>query len=307
MTEAAKASHFMLRDGADVLDAPWAGALVALGARLARRQHSECRQLLVVVTVPTRDFAACLVAAGWVLAQRPPHASEVKSVLPLLVAHEPVRVVARSQLVGDMFYGVAVHGQQTRLHIGGSWWDADYLDAIAAAPELDSGSFGKLHLPATGSLIQRAHPNGTWHEVLVGGAPTVRIIGTLTRLKNDLDIELCVGSGDSTADAMRDVLWPLGDRPVGALSSFVTASTDELPDSELPVKLTILDGVSALDLLSEVTAASHVVVVLDRGAAENEAASQLVELRARSEAASLEDLGWRPPPGIEGLAFEVQK
>jgi hypothetical protein len=300
-------TRFALCDGDDVLDAPWAGGLLALGARLARRALHSDRQLVVVMSIPTRDYAACLVAAGWVLAQRPAGVGVVADALPQLVEHAPIRFIARSQFVGDVFYGSARQGDQTRLHIGGSWWDVRFLEALASAPQLEVEDFGKVSISPTGSLIRRAHPNGSWQQMLVESRPSVRVVGTLTRLRNDLDIQVSLDEVAESRDSLRDVLWPVGDRPVGGLASLVTATSNVLPDLEHPIRLSVLDGVSSLDLLPDIGVTSNVAVILDRSAAESDAESQLIELRARSSVVEMADLGWKPAAGVEALAFEVPK
>ena len=47
--------------------APWIGPLVALGSRISRytTKLGKDRQLLVVLSVPRRDFAAALIGCGW--------------------------------------------------------------------------------------------------------------------------------------------------------------------------------------------------------------------------------------------------
>ncbi len=67
---------FEMADDAESAPVPvaWAGAFMALGARLARHVDAlESCQLVVVLSVPRRDFVAGLIGVGWVLT-RPPAA-----------------------------------------------------------------------------------------------------------------------------------------------------------------------------------------------------------------------------------------
>jgi hypothetical protein len=50
----------------------WIGPILALGTRLARKADTFAdRQLIVAVSVPSREYAAVLIGVGWTLG-RPP-------------------------------------------------------------------------------------------------------------------------------------------------------------------------------------------------------------------------------------------
>jgi hypothetical protein len=71
-------------------------------------------------------------------------------------------------------------------------------------------------------------------------------------------------------------------------------------------KAVVLDGLGAIKYLAQIEA-PLVVCVLDRSVVDESAAEHLVQLRnTRGEPVSLrEELGWRPPPGVEALAFTM--
>ncbi len=76
----------------------------------------------------------------------------------------------------------------------------------------------------------------------------------------------------------------------------------------LPVGIdaVILDGAGAIKYLSEITA-PVAVCILDRSIFDDTAAELVIQLRnTRGEPISLVDsLHWRPPEGVEALAFTV--
>jgi len=72
------------------------------------------------------------------------------------------------------------------------------------------------------------------------------------------------------------------------------------------LNLAVLDGFGAIKYLSEIETPT-VVCVIDRSTASEAAADLVLQLRnTRGEPISIqEDLGWRPPPGVEALGFTV--
>jgi hypothetical protein len=89
--------------------ADWIGKFVMLGRLAARwlRVHAD-RQLVVVLSVPVRDFAAVLVGCGWMTATAAPSILPVREILAGLSLHAPVRVVTRSKVLAEHFGGVNV-------------------------------------------------------------------------------------------------------------------------------------------------------------------------------------------------------
>lgn len=80
---------------------------------------------------------------------------------------------------------------------------------------------------------------------------------------------------------------------------------DQLP---LPkdVRVVVLDGFGAIKYLAEIET-PIVACILDRSVADETAAELIVQLRnTRGEPLSIaDDLGWRPPAGVEALAFTL--
>ena len=306
-TESAGPTALAVVDQDAAILAPWASSLLALGARLSRRRPTAGAQLVVVLTVPIRDYAACLVAAGWVLTQRPASSAAPLAVASTLPERTPVRILSGWQVTAGLFFEVREELNQTRLHVGASWWDAARLMALHPAVELTPEHFGKAEIHAPGSLIQMAHPDGTWPRLVTEGQRSVRVVGTLTRLLEDMDLALTVDDNLATADTLARILWPDRDAAVTALSSFVTAVSDEAQVGSDSFGLTILDGSTAVTWLDGLVSGGHVVTILDRGAADTSAEALILELRSRSTPLDVRTLAWSAPPGIEALMFEVPR
>ena len=102
--------------------APWAGSLIALGARLARQIPSlSDGQLVVALTVPVRDLAAVLVACGWTLT-RPAKELGIPADVAATVAYgTPVRMVTDHYVIGGPFYGIQDGPTGPRIRAYGNW------------------------------------------------------------------------------------------------------------------------------------------------------------------------------------------
>jgi hypothetical protein len=121
--EASRGNQLQLQAdaGGILVPATWAGPLVALGARLARQPPpARGSRLIVAITVPTRDFAAVLVAAGWALTRGVEPLPEVEHVLARLEVDTPVRMLINQRLIADRYRGVEVVGEVRRVRVGPS-------------------------------------------------------------------------------------------------------------------------------------------------------------------------------------------
>ena len=82
----------------------WVGPLVALGGMASRHLRERSgRQLVVAVSVPRRDFAAALVACGWVLDSDPPKVDAPLEALRGCGPETPVRLVTEHSVLVDHF------------------------------------------------------------------------------------------------------------------------------------------------------------------------------------------------------------
>lgn len=311
--------------------APWIGPLVALGGRTARyvEKLDSGRQLVVVLSVPQRDFAAALVGVGWVMNSAAPAPSEPLDVLRQLEPGTPVRVVTHKEVIADHFRAIDETDVIPRIRLSESQWLATGIHAAAViVKELDKAI--RQPIPRPGVVAQIARLDETWEARLAAPQADLAIVGTLKWLNEDLAAYLTregeavvpdpihaelrrlgvdqrarevAGLGGSLAD----MLLPANKNCATWFTRLYAAArfADHLP---LPgdIRSAILDGSGAIKYLAEVEA-PIVICILDRSVADETAAEIAVQLRnSRGEPISLkEDLDWHPPAGIEALAFTV--
>ncbi|RYU09778.1 hypothetical protein ETU37_21875 [Nocardioides iriomotensis] len=171
-----------------------------------------------------------------------------------------------------------------------------------------------------------------WDSCLAAPTTDLAIIGTRIWLHEDLDAFLS-REGEAEAEkpkelvedlakakekgkpykvgfghgALLDVVLPESGKSATSFTKVYSAArlADMLP---LPSALSaaILDGSGAIKYVAEIET-SVVICILDRSVADETAAEMVVQLRnTRGEPLSLtEDLRWRPPAGVEALAFTV--
>jgi hypothetical protein len=176
-----------------------------------------------------------------------------------------------------------------------------------------------------------AHLQETWDARLTAPAADLAIVGTLMWLREELGTFL--RRGDEAPDqpkkltddlaraaargkpykvdvghgSLGDVILPKDSKASTWFTRLYSSSRLEgqLP---LPKDLTavVLDGSGAIKHLAEVET-PVVICILDRSVADESAAQLVVQLRnTRGELVSLGgDLRWRPPEGVEALAFTV--
>ena len=314
----------------DPIAAPWIGSLVALGVQLSRyaAQLAEGRQLVVMLSVPQRSFAAALIGCGWMMNSEPPDLAHPLHLFRSLHAGTPVRVVTPHEVIADRFQYLDETKSPPRVRLGASQW---VLTALRAAAELG----WELEEPVrsgrpdqnTGGVISRL--SGSWDSRLAAPAD-LAIVGTLKWIHEDIAAWLTT---ENEAIAAEDVLEALratspADRPDQYASIGGRITDLLLPDDrkhatwftklfpsaqlaeELPlpdhVRAVLLDGASAMKFVSEI-ATPIVLCVVDRSVADESAVELVVQLRnSRGEPVSLrEDLRWHPPCGVEALAFTV--
>ncbi len=311
--------------------APWIGPLVALGGRTARyvAKLDTGRQLVVVLSVPQRDFAAVLIGMGWIMNSVAPDPNEPLAVLRQLQPGTPVRVVTHREVIADHFRAIDEANKTPRIRLSGSQWLATGIHAAAViGGELDE--IIRQPIPKPGVAAQIARLDETWEARLAAPQADLAIIGTIKWLSEDLTAYLTregepvvpdpicaelrklgvdqrarevAGLGGSLAD----LLLPANRNCATWFTRLYAAArvSDHLP---LPgdIRSVILDGSGAIKYVAEVEA-PIVICILDRSVADETAAEIAVQLRnSRGEPISLkEDLGWHPPAGIEALAFTV--
>ena len=98
--------------------AKWIDHLVSCGLRAARYASTlENRQLVLALSVPQRDYAAVLIACGWVLGAKCPNLSDPHSLLERLEPGQLVRVVDKEHVVAAKFFRVeSKRGEKSTCH-----------------------------------------------------------------------------------------------------------------------------------------------------------------------------------------------
>ena len=286
--------------------APWIGPLLALGARSARyADHHSDRQLVIALSVPSRDFSAALVGCGWVMTSKAQTLGDPLEILRSLSPGTPIRAVNDRHVVTGFFSSLTESASPPRANFAGSTWLIDKICALSVLPELEKAE--RTLRPEVGSVGRMARLDQDWDARLAAPAADLAIVGTFAWLKEDFEAWLGRGGEDMSPSSIRALLLP----NVGRVATWFTrvyASArfaDQLP---LPsgIRAVILDGAGAIKHISEIES-QVVICILDRSVADETAAEIVVQLRnTRSEPLSItDDLRWSPPTGVEALAFTV--
>lgn len=278
--------------------ADWIGRFFMLGRFAERwsRSHADS-QLVIVLSVPVRDFAAVLVGCGWMSATPAPTLAPVREVLAGLSRGTPVRVVSQTKVFTELFGGIDARG----LAQLGSKWQVDKLRAVVPLASIDVPR--RQPMPEPGVISRLAGLDKDWAARFCSPPQDLALVGTLTRLREDFAAQLGRGGG---SEPIENILLPAGPRVVTwSTRVYATAQLDEeLPPAE--VRAVVLDGAPATRFLSAIEA-PVVVSIIDRSIADESVAEIVMNYRnTRGEPVSLaRDLQWTPPQGVEALAFEV--
>lgn len=311
--------------------ASWIGPLVALGGLASRhmQKRGTDRQLVVVISVPKRDFAATLIGCGWVMNSIARELPEPVDVLRRLEPGTPVRVVTHNEVVADHFRAFDETKKPPRVRLTGSQWLVTSIDAVAVIDHDFEGSV-RVPRPSPGAAARMARMEEAWAARLAAPTADLAIVGTLTWLSKDLSAFLTregetvapdlpfaelgkLGIAERARDisglggTLADLLLPSAKHSATWFTRLYASGhfSDDVP---LPrdVRAVILDGAGAIKHLAEVEA-PVVICILDRSVADETAAEMVVQLRnSRGEPVALqEELRWNTPAGIEALAFTV--
>lgn len=290
---------------ADPVQSAWIGPILALGTRLSRKaKEFSGRQLIIVVSVPSRGYAAALIGTGWTLGRAPLQTAidpltVLRGALPL--AH--YRAVNATHVISGQFQGLDETRIPARVSLAGHW-TVDRMEGVAFVADGDPAE--KMPRPTIGSIGRMTGIDRDWVQRLVAPAADLAIVGTKSWISDDLEAVLAKGD-DPDGDALATLLLPRTEKSTTWFSRIYSASrfADQLP---LPdeISLTILDGQGAIRYLSDVLS-PIVVCVLDRSVADESAAEQVMQLRnSRGEPIALsKQLAWAPPVGVEAFGYTV--
>lgn len=264
------------------------------------------KQVVVALTLPTRDFAAVLIAAGWILASPITPAASPLDVVETLESAMPVRMAIGDTLIAARFFGVTEVEGRARIRVGSSSWHLDTIDFLAAAPLLSEDRFGRVRIARAGSMINRTGHAASWLAQQCTGSAGVAIIGTKTWLAPEMQLGVAWGDPDAAFDRLEDILRPDdGCRPSWASA---VVSTQLFDSANLPseAKLSVFDGASAIQLLAGVET-PHAVALIDRGSPDAFATDSILQMRSMGRPVAFDTIGWAPPDGVESLVFEVHR
>jgi hypothetical protein len=287
--------------------APWIGPSLALGTRASRYAiRLDGRQLIVAISVPRRDFAAALVGCGWMMASPAPVLDPPLEVMRRLSPGTAIRVVTEREVLTGHFSALDEHRTPPRLHLVESQWQADKVRALAALPRLDAAE--RQERPEAGSLGALARLTESWDTRLCVPTQDLAIVGTLAWMRSDLDAFLARDAAECAVPTRLSSLVLPRQKRAATWSTRLYASANLAEKLPLPaeIRAVVLDGTGATKYLAEIEA-PVVIVILDRSVTDETASEIVVQPRnIRGEPLSVSgDLGWRPPTGIEALAFTV--
>lgn len=286
--------------------ANWIGPLMALGTRAARyHRRSGDRQLVVVLSVPKRDFAAALIGCGWVLASEAPTLTDPLETLRNMRPGQALRAVNIDQIISGSFFSLDEDSNPPRARFAGVSWQIDKIRALAALG--DHYAEVREPRPEPRSLEQMARMHRDWDARLALPAADLAIVGTLNWLEQDFDAHLTrVGDG-LPPSSIRALLKPKVAKAATWFTRLFSSArlADHLPLAN-DLNAVILDGNGAIKYLGDIEV-PVVICVLDRSVADETAAELVIQLRnTRGEPLLLsDDLGWAPPTSVEALAFTV--
>ncbi|MGA3539031.1 hypothetical protein ACK8GE_07020 [Micromonosporaceae bacterium DT194] len=283
---------------APLIAAPWIGALVTLGSRAARWSRSSSEQLIIVVSVPSRDFAATLIGCGWMMAAPPPPILSLAEAMTSLTCGTQVRVVTEGSVLTDEFRGI--DHDRNRLRLTSEW----LLDKVRAVAPVEPCGFRKQPLPVPGAINRMVGFDEQWAARLCRPAGDLALIGVLKWLNDDITAYL---GFRGEREAIAQILWPESQKAATwSTKLYAARKVDAAPPADSDLRAVVLDGAAAALALRAIET-SVVFVVLDRSAADPAPAEIMVEYRnTRGADVSLKNaFRWQPPDGIEALAFTV--
>lgn len=290
---------------AEPIRSAWIGPLLALGTLLSRKSGLfDGKQLIVAISVPSREFAAVLVGSGWTLVQMPTQATtDPLAVLRTAQPGSHYRALNATHVISGQFQGLDESHAQPRVTLAGRWSIERF---VAVAPVAEADPAERSPRPQIGSIGRMAGLGRDWEQRLVAPAADLAIVGTKSWINLDLEAVLA-RDDDLDGETFATLLLPKTDRSATWFTRIYSSShlADQLPLTH-DLNLVILDGQGAIKYLNEILV-PMVVCIFDRSIADETAAEQVLQLRnSRGEPVSLGDqLGWSAPVGVEALAFTV--
>lgn len=292
---------------------PWARPLVALGDLTYRfcfetTKLNEHDQLVLVLGVPTRSYAAVLIAVGWMMkAFRPPRGEEEPD-LDTISSGSYVRLVARKYIIT----GKLEHPKSHRVRVNDSEYRSATIVAVTCiednAPEAKSEI---PPIPTFGPFDESLEDSKKiWAKYLSRPPEGLTIVGSKTRLKEELNSRISrVDSGDGSPCRISDILLTDTDYPEPICATHVLSPQDlQQLDDPHQSRTAILDGTSAIDVIDAFTCPT-IIAIVDRSLINENAAEDLLGRRDNGATrVNIEhEIEWTVPPGISAFAYRTQR
>ncbi|MEK0211209.1 hypothetical protein WM019_03505 [Bifidobacterium mongoliense] len=290
---------------------PWAGPLVVLGARGYRFASDSDKldsneQLFIAVTVPIRNFAATLIAAGWMMTAFAPRRRPVEMGIQSIPEGSMVRMVTDHYVISDRFHGF----DGSKVRVGASQFRVRSIRAISIVEESSLETRQSIPSPPTfGPFAYKIEDDAGWFSYLCEPPQGLTLVGSKTLLQDDLNARVNTVGHIPTATCLRQVVLPesvnASARAVGLISP---SELPDDPDNSSVCRAAILDGASAIKAVDLIDC-PLVFGVLDRSVLDDTAAEFVVQRRnTRGIPVNPKmDLGWQPPCGVEIIAFKVRR
>lgn len=295
------------------VQAKWIDHLVSCGLRVAHYASTlDDKQLVLALSVPQRDYAAALIACGWVLGAKRPNVPDPREVLERVEPGQKVCLSDKKHIAAAKFFRIDTKMGREVLVSDQSTWCIDKIAAInVLSDDMEPTKIPCCQeRPKPGSLARMAGMDCDWDSWLVSAPADLAIIGTSKWLDRELDA--CIRKSEDVvldSDDIRTVLLPR-DKGAVAWHTRIVSHVDRYACLSLPntVSTVILDGNGAIKYLQDIRA-KIVICILDRSTVNETSEEYILQYRnARGVPISLSGVnGWKMLSGIEYMAFEVSR
>lgn len=290
------------------LATPWAGRMIALGAcafNFASQPNniSSHEQLFIAITVPIRNYAASLIAAGWMLKAFVPETRSISEIISSIRRHATVRLITKDYVIVDRFRG----SNERTISIGASRFLLESVRALAVVENSNLQTKGPLFNPPTfGPFIGKTD---WWSQYLAKPPEGLTVVGSKASLLEDFEARVNTIDQNANSTCLRQIILPEIDRASVWATKFKSPKDlPEYPEEPLSCQAAILDGapaVKSVDLIDT----PLIIAVIDRNIMDDEASECVIQRRNNgSEKFNLhKSLGWQPPSGVEAIAFRTRR
>ena len=293
------------------VQAEWIDHLVSCGLRIARYASKlEDKRFVLALSVPQRDYAALLIACGWVLGAQRPSISDPRAVLENVQSGDIIRLVTTDKVIVAKYCRTDTSSNGEYIVTNEGSWQIDRILAIDVMP--DGSSCVEVPCsqkrPEPGSLARMVGIDTDWDSWLISLPSDLAIIGTRSWIERELSSCVRKSEHDSIGNnKIQTVLLPESKRSV-VWNSQIVSHVDRETCLDLPktISAVILDGNGAIKYLPDLQA-KIVICILDRSTATESAEEFIVQYKnTRGIPVSLSEIHeWKTLPGIEYMAFEV--